>query len=84
MAHGAAPPNIPVCRHTYSVPEFSAIFGVPLRTAYAAVQRGQIRSIKIGSRVVVPASEVERLLASSAPTARPAQPEPEGGDGGAV
>ncbi len=67
METQAEPRPIPVQRQAYSITEFATIFGIPVRTGYAAAQRGLIRTVRIGSRIVVPATEVERLLASSLP-----------------
>ncbi len=62
MAIQEEPRLVPVRRQAYSIPEFATIFGIPVRTGYAAAQRGDIKTIRFGSRVVVPAAEVERLL----------------------
>jgi excisionase family DNA binding protein len=57
-------------RQIYSVAEFRAVMGIGRNTAYAAIAAGQVRSVRIGKRLLVPRSEVERIL--SAPT-RPVQ-----------
>jgi excisionase family DNA binding protein len=49
-------------RQTVSIPEFGRILGVGRNSAYKAVQRGEVRAIKIGGRMVIPRKEVERLL----------------------
>jgi Helix-turn-helix domain len=45
----------------YSVAEFLERFPLGKTSFYAAVARGEIRTIKIGGRTFVPAAEVERL-----------------------
>lgn len=52
----------PVKSPTVTVPEAAAVLGVSRAAAYAAVQRGDIPSIRIGHRVVVPTVELRRLL----------------------
>ncbi len=67
MAIQLEPRLVPVERQAYSIPEFATIFGIPVRTGYAAAQRGDIKTIRFGSRIVVPATEVQRLLKVAPP-----------------
>ncbi len=45
----------------YSVAEFLERFPLGKTSFYAAVARGEIRTIKIGGRTFIPAAEAERL-----------------------
>jgi len=49
-------------RQTLSVDEFAKTVGVGRNLAYLAVQRGEVRAVKIGKRIVIPKKEVTRLL----------------------
>jgi excisionase family DNA binding protein len=49
-------------RATLSVEEAAGILGVGRSAAYAAARRGEIPTIKIGRRVLVPRAAPERLL----------------------
>lgn len=44
----------PANEPTITVPRAGGIVGISRRAAYAAVERGEIPSIRIGGRVVVP------------------------------
>jgi excisionase family DNA binding protein len=45
-----------------SVPEAAALLGLSRSTAYAAVNRGEIPSVRIGGRVLVPLRKLEQLV----------------------
>jgi hypothetical protein len=49
-------------RSTFSVPETAGILGVGLSAAWAAVKSGEIGTVRLGNRVIVPRYVVERLL----------------------
>jgi excisionase family DNA binding protein len=49
-------------RLTLTVEEAAATLGISRAFAYAAVQRGEIPSIRIGRRVLVPRAALERML----------------------
>lgn len=49
-------------RQTYSVEEFARVIGLGRNAAYAAVKRGDVRSVRIGGRILVPRTELPRLL----------------------
>ena len=51
-----------ITRQTVSVREVAGILGIGLATAYEGVRTGDIPSIRIGRRLVVPRSGLERLL----------------------
>jgi hypothetical protein len=44
------------------VPETAGILGVGLSAAWAAVKSGEIGTVRLGNRVIVPRYVVERLL----------------------
>jgi excisionase family DNA binding protein len=63
-------------RRTMYIEEFAAAIGISRSAAYEAVKRGEIPSIRIGRRFLIPGDTVERLLAEAAakrplPTAAP-------------
>ncbi len=62
-----------------SVDQVAEYLGLARNSAYAAVSRGEIRSVKIGRRVLVPRKALEELISPSAqgeafPSASPAAP----------
>jgi len=65
-------------RLTYTVEEAAEIVGVGRSTAYAAVRAGDIPSVRVGTRLLVPKCALERMLGVSdserpeaTPSARP-------------
>lgn len=50
-------------RKTLTVPEAAAALGIGRNQAYEAVKRGEIPTIKIGSRILVPRAALDRMLA---------------------
>ena len=52
-------------RATYSVPEAAKRLGVGRGTAYEAVRKGEIPSIKVGGRILVPREALEKMLKSA-------------------
>ena len=50
-------------RRTYTVQEAAQLLGISRGVAYAAVHRGEIPSIKIGTRYVIPKDRLEEMLA---------------------
>jgi excisionase family DNA binding protein len=59
-------------RQTLSVRETAATLGLSPAATYKAVERGDIRSIRIGGRILVPRAAIERLLDTDIPVARTA------------
>lgn len=49
-------------RATLSVMEAAMIMGVSKNVAYEAVRQGEIPSIRLGGRILVPRTALERLL----------------------
>ena len=49
----------------YSVEEVAKILGVSRNGMYRAIERGEIPSVRVGRRIVVPMAAVERLLEQS-------------------
>jgi excisionase family DNA binding protein len=61
-------------KQTLTVPETARVLGIGRNSAYEAVRTGEIPSLKIGRRVLVPRLAVERLLAGAAiPHGHPAK-----------
>jgi excisionase family DNA binding protein len=53
---------VTVQRQTLTVEEAGRMLGLGRGAAYAAVKRGDIPSISLGRRIVVPVAALERLL----------------------
>jgi excisionase family DNA binding protein len=51
----------------YSVDEAARKLKIERKTAYVAIQRGEIPSIRIGRRILVPAVAFNRLLDEGSP-----------------
>jgi excisionase family DNA binding protein len=52
-------------RRTYSVEEAGKILGVCRNTAYALAKSGELPTIRLGRRLLVPHAALERLLADA-------------------
>ena len=50
-------------RQTYTVEQAAELLGIGRNTAYEAVRRREIPTIKIGRRLLVPRAALERMLA---------------------
>ncbi len=53
-------------RKTYDIAEAGRMLGIGRNAAYAAAQRGEIPTIKIGRRLLVPIAALERMLKGEA------------------
>jgi excisionase family DNA binding protein len=53
-------------RRTVTVPEAARLLGINPQLAYAAAKRGEIPSIKVGDRVLIPRAALERMLEGAA------------------
>ena len=56
------------CR-TIKIEEAAKILGISRNTAYEAVKSGQLPTVKIGRRFLVPKAALERMLESAVPVA---------------
>jgi excisionase family DNA binding protein len=52
-----------ITRSAFSVGETACRLGVGKSSVWALIANGAIRRVKIGGRTVVPATEIERILA---------------------
>jgi excisionase family DNA binding protein len=55
----------PPSRLTYTVEEAADLIGVGRSAAYAAVRAGEIPSVRVGRRLLVPKCALERMLGIS-------------------
>lgn len=62
LASGARRTESTVQRRTYTVTEAAQILGISRSSAYLAVRRGEIASVRIGGRVVVSRATIDELL----------------------
>jgi excisionase family DNA binding protein len=51
-----------VVRKTMSVPEAGRLLGISRNSAYAAAARGELPTIRIGHKLLVPKAALERML----------------------
>ena len=49
-------------RKTMTIPEAAKKLGIGRNSAYAAAKRGEIPTIRIGSRILVPCAAFERMV----------------------
>lgn len=56
-------PALTETRQTFTVAEAAQILGIGRTAAYEAARAGQLPTIRIGKRILVPAVALERLLA---------------------
>ena len=54
------------CR-TMSVTDAARVLGISRTTAYECVRAGDLPSVRLGGRIVVPTQAVDRLLAAGEP-----------------
>ncbi len=62
-------------KRTYSIPEVAEVLGIGRTAAYEAARTGEIPTIRIGKRILVPVAALERLLAGNELQAHSRQPE---------
>lgn len=53
-------------RQTLSIVQAGALLGIGRNQAYEAAKRGELPTIKIGKRLLVPRVQLERLLSGEA------------------
>ena len=58
----AKPQKADVARRTYSVPQAGEVLGIGRNASYEAAARGDIPTIKIGHRLVVPIARLNKML----------------------
>lgn len=69
--------NTLAVKRTLRVEEAAAILGIGRNAAYSAAKRGELPTIKVGRRILVPAAALDRLLAEAgAGAAERTQPQP--------
>lgn len=49
-------------RRTYSVDEAAAVLGVSRSTLYECVKAGEIRAIRLRSRILIPSATIDKLI----------------------
>ncbi len=49
-------------KRTYTVPEAAEALGIGRNAAYEAARTGQLPTIRIGERILVPVAALERML----------------------
>ena len=54
-------------RLTLSVPEAAALLGISRGLAYERVARGELPSLRLGGRILVPRQALERLVGDAEP-----------------
>ena len=54
-------------RLTYTVEEAASLIGISRAKAYKCVRSGELRSVHLGRRIVIPAIAIEDLLGMAAP-----------------
>ena len=52
-------------RPTFTVAETAALLGVSRDAAYDAIRRGEISSLRLGHRILIPRSALTRLLSAA-------------------
>lgn len=55
---------------TVTVREAAKVLGIGRNLAYEGVRRGEIPSIRVGARIVIPTAGLNRLLSETRDTAR--------------
>lgn len=51
-------------RAAFSPAEVATVFGVSRSSIYEAIRRGELRSVRLGGRRLIPVAEIRRVLAS--------------------
>jgi excisionase family DNA binding protein len=60
---------MPTERQTLKIEEAAKVLGISRNTAYDAVKSGQLPTVKIGRRFLVPKAALDRMLAGAEPIA---------------
>ena len=62
----------PIERRTLTVEEAGEILGICRNTAYSLAASGQLPTIRLGRRLLVPRQALERMLDGASPAPKPA------------
>ena len=54
--------NNAAARQTYTVAEVAKILGIGRNTAYESCRAGEIRTIRVGGRILIPRQAIDELL----------------------
>jgi hypothetical protein len=57
-------------RAGFKVAEFSASLGIDIATTHRWLNKGIVRAVHVGGLTIIPASELDRLLAEGSPRGR--------------
>jgi hypothetical protein len=78
-------PRLPVKRAAYSPAEFAAACGRHPSWAYRLLYGGKVRALTDLGRILIPASELERVLSNAAPyNPKPRKPKTDAAESGAT
>ena len=69
-------------RLTMTVEEAAEVLGISRNSAYEAVRRGEIPSLRLGRRILIPAEQLRRFLAGEQPVVSPGSAGPTPASGG--
>ena len=58
-------------RFTVTIPEGGAVIGLGRGASYAAAKRGEIPTIRVGRKILVPVAALLRMLGEDVPTVTP-------------
>ena len=57
----------PTDRLTYSVEEAAELLGISRNSAYEAVRKGELPTVRLGRRILIPRSRLEAMLDDGGP-----------------
>ncbi len=61
--NGQPQQDAPVVKRAESLREFAESIGISYDSAFRAYQSGRLKCVRFGKRVLVPAQEIERVVA---------------------
>jgi excisionase family DNA binding protein len=64
----ALPAKSVIARRTRTIPEAGMILGISRNSAYEAARTGEIQTIRVGKRLLVPNAALEALLGEPLPS----------------
>ena len=65
IAPGGSQRHYQLERQTLTIEETAQVLGISRTSAYAAARRGELPTVRIGRRYVVPRAALERLLSQA-------------------